>query len=139
MARERIEEAAGNDRRLQGVQVEVAVQNGVVLLYGSVRLYIQRMLFEQLAWHNQRVREVDNEIEVVPFVPVWDAEIERAITSLLSESRRFNDIRLNVTVEKGRVTIRGTFWEPGDVVFLKHRLAEIEGVAAIEMAIEFET
>ena len=46
---------------------------------------------------------------------------------------------MNVIIEKGRVTARGTLQGIDDVACLNHRLAEIERVTAFGMAVGFRT
>ena len=70
--RQRIEAQARNDKRLEGTRVVVAVQDGGVVLSGSVWLYRQKMLYERIAWRTYGVVEVDNEIQVEPRVQVPD-------------------------------------------------------------------
>ncbi len=131
--RERIQEEAREDKRLAGAQVVVRVQKRDVILSGRVRLYLQKILYEQIAWHTQGVGEVDNEIQVVPEVRATDDEIKAIITHLLIQHEQFHGVDIAVQVKEGHVRLSATFREPGDVLFLKHRVAQIEGVVAIQI------
>jgi osmotically-inducible protein OsmY len=135
--RQRIEEQARNDKRLEGTRVVVAVQDGGVVLYGSVWLYSQKMLYEHITWRTYGVVEVDNEIHVEPRVLVSDQEIESTILSMILKYQRLQGAGIRVTVTKGHVRLHGTFHNPGDVLFLKHRVAEIAGVIHIEIEVRF--
>ncbi len=135
--RQRIEEQARNDERLEGTRVIVAVQDGGVVLYGSVWLYSQKMPCERIAWHTYGVVEVDNEIHVEPRVPVPDQEIKSTILNMLPKHQRLQEAGISVTVTKGHVRLHGTFHDPGDVLFLKHRVAELAGVIHIEIEVRF--
>ncbi len=135
--RQRIIAQARNDKRLEGTQVVVAVQDGGVVLYGSVWLYSQKMLYEQIAWRTYSVFEVDNEIQVEPRVLVPDQEIESTILSIILKSQRLQEVEFSVMVTKGRVHLHGTFHDPADVLFLKHRVAELAGVIHIEIDVRF--
>ncbi|MEE9145813.1 MAG: BON domain-containing protein [Candidatus Tectomicrobia bacterium] len=134
--RQRIEKRAHNDERLEGTRVVVAVQDGGVVLYGSVWLYSQKMLYERIAWRVYGVAEVDNEILVEPRVPVPDQEIKSMILNMLPKHQRLQEAGISVTVTKGHVHLHGTFRNPGDVLFLKHRVAEIAGVIHIEIEVQ---
>jgi osmotically-inducible protein OsmY len=135
--RQRIEEQARNDKRLEGTRVVVAVQDGGVILYGSVWLYSQKMLYEQIAWHTSDIVEVNNEIRVEPRVLVPDQEIESTILNMILKHQPLQEAGISVTVTKGHVHLYGTFHVPGDVLFLKHRVAELAGVIHIEIEVRF--
>ncbi len=134
--RQRIEKQARNDERLEGTRVVVAVQDGGVVLYGSVWLYSQKMLYGRIAWHTYGVVEVDNEIHVEPRVPVPDQEIKSTILNIILKHQRLQGAGISVTVTKGNVRLQGTFHDPGDVLFLKHRVAELAGVIHIEIDVQ---
>jgi osmotically-inducible protein OsmY len=95
------------------------------------------MLYEQIAWKTEGVVEVDNEIRVVPRLAQNDAVIERKIIELVQTHRRLQGVNVIVTVEKGAVQIRTTLDHPQDVLFLKRRVAEIEGVVDINIQAKF--
>jgi osmotically-inducible protein OsmY len=136
---ERIGIQTHNDRRLEDTQVHVLVQDGQVVLSGTVSLYSQKMLYEHIVWQTPGVVEVDNEIRVVPRVPVEDAEITRHIHTVIKEHPRFQNAEITVHVTQGAVSLSGTFHEPGDVLFLKHQVAEIDGVIRLEILARFAT
>lgn len=132
-----IKEKVANSSKLKGVKVKVAVEDGKVVLYGTVVLYIQKMLYEQFVWKTAGVVEVDNGIKVVPRLPRADSVIERKIMEIVHThtDRHYTGIMLEV--EKGTVSIEGTIEHPRDVLFLRHRVAEIEGVIAINLHTDF--
>ena len=47
--KQRIEDQAADTLSLRKTQVDLAVEEGYVVLYGTVSLYIQKMLYEQIA------------------------------------------------------------------------------------------
>ena len=135
--KQRIEDKAADTFRLRGTKVDLAVEDGYVVLYGTVGLYIQKMLYEQIAWKTKGVVEVDNEIRVVPGLPQTDKAIERKIMELVQTLRRFQGVDVNVTVKEGAVHIRTTLDHPRDVLFLKSKVAEITGVISINIQAKF--
>ncbi len=135
--KQRIKDQVTNTFRLKGANVDIAVQGGFVVLSGTVGFYIQKMLFEQIAWKTNGVVEVDNEIRVMPRVPLNDTTIEHKIMKLVQTHRRFQDINLKVTVTGGAVYIRTTLNHVQDVMFLKNKVAEIEGVTFINIQAKF--
>ena len=135
--KQRIEDEAADTFRLRGTKVDLAVEDGFVVLYGTVGLYIQKMLYEQIAWKTKGVAEVDNEIRVVPGLAQSDAVIERKIMELVQTHRRFQEVNVIVTVVKGAVHIHTTLDHPQDVLFLKRTVAEIQGVVDINIQAKF--
>lgn len=135
--KETIEGEAADTFRLRGTKVDLAVEDGYVVLYGTVGLYIQKMLYEQIAWKTKGVVEVDNEIQVVSGLPESDAVIKRKIMELVQTHHRFQGVNIVVTVIKGAVHIRITLDHPRDILFLKHGIAEIKGVISINIQAKF--
>ncbi len=130
-------EAAANIPELKGTKVGVVVEDSYVVLYGKVRLYSQKMMYERIAWQTMGVVEVENEIRVVPRVPLADRAIERKIREIVKTYPRFHGAHVEIRVEKGSVFLRAIIEHPRDIMFLKHRVAEIEGVIAIEIEAAF--
>ena len=71
-----IEAKIGDSERLRDTRIEVQVQERLVVLTGQVRLYEQKLISDRLAWTTPGVFEVDNEIRVVPNLPLSDIAIE---------------------------------------------------------------
>lgn len=132
-----IEDKAADNFRLRATKVDLAVEDGYVVLYGTVALYIQKMLYEQIAWKTKGVVEVDNEIRVVPGLKPTDTAIKRKIIEFVQTHSRFQGVSVMVTAIEGAVHIRATFEHPRDVLFLKRGVAEIEGVVSIDMQANF--
>jgi len=132
-----IEKEIANSPELGGVQVRVLVEDGNVILLGAVRFYIQKMQIEKIAWQTEGVVEVDNEAHVVPQAPLSDVAIKRKILEIIGGHDRFLAAQIKVEVKEGSVSLDGTFQHPRDVIFLKHRVAEIEGVISVQFEIAF--
>jgi len=135
--KQRIEDQAADTLSLRKLKVDFAVEEGYVVLYGTVGLYIQKMIYEQIAWKTEGVVEVDNEIRVVTGLAQSDAVIERKIMELAQTHRRLQGVNIIVTVVNGAVQIRTTLDHPQDVLFLKRRVAEIDGVIDINIQAKF--
>jgi hypothetical protein len=95
------------------------------------------MTYERIAWQTLGVLEVENEIRVVPLMPLAAAAIERKIRKIVKTYPRFHGAKVEIRVREGSVFILTTFEHPRDVLFLKHRVAEIEGVITIEIEASF--
>ena len=135
--RQRIQDQTQSDDQLEGAEVKVAIKGGDVALSGTVRLYSQKMRYEQLVWRTPGVLDVDNEIRVRPHGLIDDRDIQRQILNIKHKYRRFQASVIQVAVDKGQVKVNGVFHNASDVLFLKHRIAEIEGVIRITIDIEY--
>jgi osmotically-inducible protein OsmY len=130
-----IEFQVQREPRLNGTEVQIITDNGNVVLTGQVRLLSQKMLYEQIAWQTRGTMDVDSEIRVNPETPISDQQLERAI---LAMAQRHEELRnLEVAVKDGVVIVHGTFTTASDVLLLKWRMAEIEGVVRILMDSQF--
>jgi len=135
--KQQIEKKAGENANLRTGKVKVAVENGFVVLYGSVDRYIQKMFYEKIAWKTDGVVEVENEIRVIPRVLQADAAIERKVKEIVQTYSRFKGVSISVTVKSGAVNVLITLNHPADVLFLKNRVAEIDGVVSIDIMAKF--
>jgi osmotically-inducible protein OsmY len=128
-----------HDERLEGTEVHIVVRGGQAVLSGTVYLYSQKILYEHIVEQTPGVVEITNEVRVIPRLPVEDAEIARHIRALIKGHQRFQNAGIAVDVTQGTVSLSGTFHDPGDFLFLKHQVAEIEGVIRLEISALFVT
>ena len=96
-------------------------------------VYSQKLLYEHIVWRTPGVVKLDNDMRVVPRLPVEDAEIARHIHTLITGHQRFLHAEITVDVTEGAVRLSGTFYDPDDVLALKHQVAEIAGVIRLEI------
>jgi osmotically-inducible protein OsmY len=136
---ERIAVQTHHDERLEDTEVHIVVQGGQVVLSGTVYLYSQKMLYEHIVGRTRGVVEINNDIRVVPRLPVEDTEIADHIHTMIKDHQRFQNTELTIDVREGTVSLSGMFYDPGDVLFLKHQVAEIEGVIYLEIMARFVT
>ena len=132
-----IEARIAAEEKLRDARIEVHVEERLVVLTGQVRLYEQKLISDRVAWTTPGVVEVDNEIRVVPKLPMSDAAIERKIREIVKSDERFRDAQLVVRVNSGEVILKGSFVGYRDPSILKHQVAEIEGVVKIEISAAF--
>lgn len=137
--RTRIETQTRADERLAGTDVAIAVEDGQVVLSGTVRLYSQKLHYEQLVWRTLGVEEVDNEIRVVPRYGQDDTEIKQGIRAIIAKHPWLHKAGIAVDVAGGVVRLRGTFHTPANVLSLRRLVAEIEGVTQLEINARFAT
>jgi osmotically-inducible protein OsmY len=115
--------------------VRIITDAGNVVMTGQVRLLSQKMLYEQIAWQTRGTVDVNSEIRVIPETRVSDRQLEEAILTLARQHKQLPNI--DVAVKDGVVIVHSTFTRASDVLFLKWRIAEIEGVVRILIDSQF--
>lgn len=105
------------DGRVNAADVEVKVADGTVRLEGTVPVYSARRAAEEDAWRVPGVRAVANDLQVVypreVEVPP-DEEIGRNLAERLRWDADLEQADVDVSVHRGRVTLRGTvdaYWK----------------------------
>ena len=126
----------------QDLEIEIHVesihaQHKLVVLTGKVRLYEQKLTIERIAWTTPGVFEVDNELRIVPEMPLSDVQIKEKVRAIVEADDNFHVSLVNINVEQGKVTIQGSFLDFRDPSRLKHKVATIEGVLAIKIDATF--
>jgi len=121
------------DPRVNAPEIGVAVKDGVVTLTGWVDSYSKRWAGEDAAHRVRGVKAVANEIEVrLPAgAEKTDADIAAAAVRALEWDALVPIERLDVTVSKGWVTLKGDVewqFEKTDAERVVRRLAGVKGV-----------
>jgi hyperosmotically inducible protein len=121
-------QGGGNDAQIQAdvmksldskrfKDVKASVQNGVVILTGTVDLYSAKLDADNRAHHRKNVKGVENQIEVAG-PPVDDLTLRNKLAEKLAYDRvgygttAFN--AFTIGVENGAVTLGGTAYGPAD-------------------------
>lgn len=122
------------DPAVRPADVGVTVRDGVVTLTGWVDTYTKKWAAEQAAHRVRGVRAVANDIEVR--LPAsgerTDADIAAAVTRALETDAHLPIERLDVTVSKGWVTLRGSVewqFQKNDAGRVVRRLSGVRGVS----------
>jgi len=131
--RQRILDQVTEQATLGSSKVTIYVEDGFVLLTGSVHRYLHKMHFERISWKTTGVTEVENEIGVKALFPLNDTLIKKKIRMILMDCECFHGGNHLVQVAAGAVSVTGVFFHPRDVQLLKRKIAEIEGVVAIKI------
>jgi osmotically-inducible protein OsmY len=121
------------DARLQPNEIGVIVKDGVVTLTGWVDSYAKKWAAEEAAHRVRGVKAVANDIEVR--LPVsderTDADIAAAVVRALEWDAFVPVEKLDVTVSKGWVTLRGEVewqFQKEDAERVVRRLSGVKGV-----------
>ena len=115
--KESVKEQLSWDERVLSDNIDLEVDEGVVKITGQVPNYLSRLAAEEDALSVIGVNRVENHLKVVhpdtEAIP-GDAEIKKAIDSMLELDSRLDDEELIVEVNSGEVVLRGmvnTFWK----------------------------
>jgi osmotically-inducible protein OsmY len=97
------------DPRVQATEIGVTVKDGVVALTGWVDSYTKKWAAEEAAHRVRSVKAVANDIEVrlPPAAERTDLDIAAAVARALEWDAMLDINKLDVTVSKGWVTLRG--------------------------------
>lgn len=131
----RIEFQVQREPRLEGTEVQITTDAGNVVIAGHVRLLSQKLLYEQIAWQTRGTVDVDSEIRVIPEPRVSDRQLQEAILAVVRHHEQLPSI--DVAVKDGVVIVHGTFTSASEVLFVKWRIAEINGVIRILIDSQF--
>jgi osmotically-inducible protein OsmY len=121
------------DPRVAPSEIGVIVKDGVVTLTGWVDSYLKRWAAEEAAHRVRGVRAVANDIEVrLPITPErTDADIAAAVARALEWDSIVPADRIDVTVSKGWVTLKGEVewqYQKEDAERVARRVAGVVGV-----------
>ncbi len=103
-----VRQALYSDRRLSSDNLVVEVKHGVVTLTGSVPNLAQRQLAYRIAGRIKGVREVSDELAVLPLRPRSDADITADVVTALTLDSLVDEDKIEVTTVDGVVYLRGT-------------------------------
>lgn len=109
------------DARLESADVHPEVDEGRVVLKGTVSSLAQLRAAELTVWSVQGVASVDNRLRILHGTQKEDEEIETALSSRLKDDREIDESAIQFTVEEGLVTLFGSV----DAYWKKERVEEI--------------
>jgi osmotically-inducible protein OsmY len=121
------------DARVLPNEIGVAVKDGIVTLTGWVDSYTKRWAAEQAAHRVRGVKAVVNEVEIkLPSSSErTDSDIAAAAVRALEDDARIPAERLEVTVSKGWVTLKGEVewnFQKQDAERVVRRLWGVKGI-----------
>jgi osmotically-inducible protein OsmY len=122
------------DASIQPNEIGVAVKDGIVTLTGYVDSFLKKWAAEEAAHRVHGVRAVANDIEVK--LPTsaerTDADIAAAVTRALEWDAYVDVDKLDVTVSKGWVTLKGEVewgFQRADAERVARRITGVRGVS----------
>jgi osmotically-inducible protein OsmY len=122
------------DASVQPNEIGVAVKDGIVMLTGYVDSFLKKWAAEEAAHRVHGVRAVANDIEVrLPTsAERTDSDIAAAVTRALEWDAMVDIDKLDVTVSKGWVTLKGEVewgFQRADAERVARRITGVRGVS----------
>lgn len=111
---ERVGAAFMKDERLSAQPVHVAVQDGVIVLAGTVQTYRRKLAAHEISASFEGCRDVVNELAVEPVVGIMDDEIGDNVRAALHVHADITKAAIAVSVAAGEATLAGhvgSHWE----------------------------
>ncbi|MFL5813221.1 MAG: BON domain-containing protein [Bdellovibrionia bacterium] len=127
-----IVDAIARDPNADISHVEIYVQNGEVALLGSTPNMRTRQAIEKNAHAMQGVKSVRNQIEVKPKYIREDDRLVRDVRTALSFEPLLNSTRIQVSADRGVVTLKGQVTSPWKKERATELGSEVFGVVSIE-------
>ncbi len=121
------------DSHVQPNEIGVAVKDGIVTLTGWVDSYLKKISAEEAAWRVPGVKAVVNDIEVrLPSsAERTDEDLAKAVVNALRWDAAVPADRIEVTVSKGWVTLKGEVdygFQKREAERVVQRIAGVKGV-----------
>jgi osmotically-inducible protein OsmY len=119
------------DARIQPNEIGVSVKDGIVTLTGWVDSYLKKWSAEDVAHRVDGVKGIANDIEVKLATERTDPDIAAAAVHALEWDAFVPSDKVQVTVSKGWVTLRGEVewqYQREDAERVVRRLAGVKGV-----------
>jgi osmotically-inducible protein OsmY len=120
------------DAQVQPNEIGVTVKDGVVTLTGWVDSFLKKWSAEEAAHRASGVKAVANDIEVKLSTERTDADIAAAAVHALEWDTSIPSDKVQVTVSKGWVTLRGEVewqYQKQDAERAVRRLAGVKGIS----------
>jgi osmotically-inducible protein OsmY len=96
------------DMRIDATRISVDVVNNVVILRGIISSYFEKRVAEEVVGRIKGVRDVVNELRVVPAQPRPDQQIAEEVRAALARDVWVDERHIDVNVSGGVVYLSGT-------------------------------
>src|SRR5258708_10660520 len=121
------------DSHVQPNEIGVAVKDGIVTLTGWVDSYLKKISAEEAAWRVPGVKAVvnDNQVRLPRSAERTDEDLAKAVVNALRWDAAVPADRIEVTVSKGWVTLKGEVdygFQMREAERVVQRIAGVKGV-----------
>lgn len=112
--------------------VQVSINNGNVILEGTVDSYWKSEKIRKMASQISGVVSIKNKVSIVPKVKISDEDIANLITKAMQNSVHVDAPKVNVKVKDGIVTLSGTLSSMNEYDSVKNIVTFTKGVVDIK-------
>lgn len=122
--------------RIDAAQIRVEVKNGIAILAGSVDAFWKKEHVRTLLCHAVPIRDVEDQLAVVPSADSADQALAEAVEAALERSPAVTPGDVQVEIEDGVVSLSGRVpsWEAGQAAF--QAVANLGGVRDVRDHLE---
>jgi len=135
VADSRIEEEVAQelrlDTRVEGSDIVVTVEDGIVMLTGAVAGYARKLAAQEAAHRVEGVLDVVNEIHVKGDWECCDRSIARAVRAALEQAVHVPDELIQSTVADGWITLEGHVERLRQCDAAQRAVCELAGVRGV--------
>lgn len=117
--------------QLDITDIGIYVNNGNVRLTGTVNAYWKKLRVEELTSTVTGVREIVNELAVVPTEQVLDQALADTITARYEKDPFMDNQTIDIIVNNGVVTLNGTVSSVDEYLRARDIVNELEGVTQV--------
>lgn len=126
-------------RNVDAANAHVAAKDGAVTLTGTASSAAQKALAAEVARNVEGVKDVENDLKVVPAAPrrplgesIDDASVTAQVKASLLFHRGTRMLATKVRTDRGVVTVRGTAKNPAEKDLVSRLVGGISGVKRVE-------
>jgi len=139
------------NRHLKDAQIEVSASDSVVTLSGAVGTEIQKQLAGEITNSIRNVTKVNNNLVVSRALTLKEEAPERTLGELMDDltiqasiktalmlNENVNTGGLNISSDRGKVTLTGTVASPAEAELAQKIAEDVEGVTSVELRLDVE-
>jgi osmotically-inducible protein OsmY len=116
---------------LDASKIEIDVKDGVVTLKGTVDLLHRKRVIENISWKVLGVRDVVNDIAVVPSLMPGDEHIGRLVEDRLEKAEGIRAEAIEIKVQDGVVTVSGAVMNEEEYGRIISAVSDVGGVTKV--------
>jgi osmotically-inducible protein OsmY len=103
-----VETALNGEVRLRGRDIDVAVEDGAVVLKGQLPELAEKRMAVNIVRRMREVGDVKDQLRLVSSTEMTDKQIQQHVEDGLQQERAIHDRQIQVAVTEGVVTLTGT-------------------------------
>ncbi|MFN3431696.1 MAG: BON domain-containing protein [Candidatus Sericytochromatia bacterium] len=103
-----VETALNGEVRLRGRNINVAVEDGAVVLHGQLPELAEKRMAVNIVRRMREVGDVKDQLRLISSTEMTDRQVQQHVEDGLQQERAIHDRQIQVAVANGVVTLTGT-------------------------------